>query len=220
MLVPPEGDLSFFSEALSGTPETAVTVGPDGHPITRLRSRPIEYPLPEFDPRDLASLEPWRSFQVKIGDLGVACWADKVSEYPIDLIQTAGMRAPEVALGAGWGKPADIWSLGCTLYELHMGQPLLPEKIGDGSVASLHWMLFGDYPPELIRRGKYSHIFFKEDGTLRVHPHARRPPHVNISGRNAPDAELFSDFLGLTFRLDPDQRATCAELLAHPWLNP
>ncbi|KAI0360386.1 kinase-like protein [Trametes cingulata] len=220
MIVPPEGDLSFLSEAFSGTPETTIAERPDGRPITRLRSCPIEYPIPEFDPQDLASFEPWRGFKVKIGDFGVAWRADKVSEHPTGIIQSVAMRAPEVALGAGWGKPADIWSLGCTLYELHMGQSLLPENIAGVSVASLHWMCFGDYPRELIQRGKYSHIFYKEDGTLRVYPPSQRPYHINIFRRNAPDAALFSDFLGLTFKLHPDERATCAELLAHPWLNP
>lgn len=34
-----------------------------------------------------------------------------------------------------------------------------------------------------------------------------------------PDAELFIDFLRLTFALDPNERAKCSDLLAHPWLK-
>lgn len=48
----------------------------------------------------------------------VACWADKVDEHFTDVIQSTGLRAPEVSIGAGWGKPADIWSLGCTVRDL------------------------------------------------------------------------------------------------------
>jgi serine/threonine protein kinase len=54
-----------------------------------------------------------------------ACWADRVEEHFTDLIQSPELRAPEVAVGAVWGKPADIWSLGClgcilSELELHL----------------------------------------------------------------------------------------------------
>jgi serine/threonine-protein kinase SRPK3 len=41
------------------------------------------------------------------------CWADKIDDHFTDLIQSPAVRAPEVCIGAGWGKAADIWSLGC-----------------------------------------------------------------------------------------------------------
>ncbi|KAI0354559.1 kinase-like protein [Trametes cingulata] len=220
LLAPPEDCTSFFDDALRDyTPETAVVEGPDGARVTRVRTDPLEYPIPEFG-QDLADVTPWRDVRVKIGDLGVACAADKVSEHFTDMIQSPNLRAPEVAIGAGWGKPADIWSLGSTLYELHMGQPLLAPRIHDTSVPTLQTMVIGDYPPELVRRGKYSAIFFEEDGTLKYPPPARRSIYELIPRRKAPDAALFADFLRLTFEFDPDRRATCAELLAHPWLNP
>lgn len=46
-------------------------------------------------------------------------------------------------------------------------------------------------------------------------------PYDNvIRERDAPDAALFADFLRHIFVLNPDGRATCRELLTHPWLNP
>ncbi|KAI8971338.1 kinase-like protein [Trametes punicea] len=211
MMVPP-GNASLFPGALSGssTPETAVGQCPNGRPVTRVRSHPIPYPMPEwrYDPN---SLEPWRNVNVRF-----ACWADEGSEHFTEIIQSPPMRAPEVAVGAGWGKPADIWSLGCTLYELQLGQSLLNASIDHVSVPTLHALLFGDYPPELVQRGKHSHIFFNQDAPSAC----PEPFDAVVRRRSAPDPALFSDFLLLTFPLDPSKRATCAELLTHPWLNP
>ena len=47
---------------------------------------------------------------VKIADLGNACW---VGQHFTEDIQTRQYRCLEVLLGAGYGPPADIWSLAC-----------------------------------------------------------------------------------------------------------
>lgn len=50
------------------------------------------------------------SVNVKIADLGNACWVHK--HFSED-IQTRQYRAPEVILGASYGPSADIWSVAC-----------------------------------------------------------------------------------------------------------
>ncbi len=42
-----------------------------------------------------------------------ACYADKTDEHFTQAVCPVGIRPPEVALHAGWGKPVDIWSAGC-----------------------------------------------------------------------------------------------------------
>ncbi|PBK68016.1 kinase-like protein [Armillaria solidipes] len=42
-----------------------------------------------------------------------ACYADKTNEHFTQEVCPAGIRPPEVALRAGWGKSVDIWSAGC-----------------------------------------------------------------------------------------------------------
>ena len=49
---------------------------------------------------------------VKIADLGNACWTYKKFT---DDIQTRQYRALEVLIGAGYSTPADIWSTACTV---------------------------------------------------------------------------------------------------------
>ncbi|KZT71655.1 kinase-like protein [Daedalea quercina L-15889] len=223
LLLPPNDPASFFADAshvIESPIETSVAKTPNGTTVTRVRSYPIQYPLPGPE-LDVNSIETWRSTKVQITDVGVACWADKTDEHWTVLPQNPSLRAPEVCIGTGWGKPADIWSLGCTLYEFYMGRSLVPGDVHEQSIPNLHNVFFGDYPPEMIRQGKFSDVFYKSDGSLKVDaPKLAWPFDTGIRKRNAPDAELFVDFLRQTFVLDPSQRATCRDLLTHPWLNP
>jgi serine/threonine-protein kinase SRPK3 len=54
------------------------------------------------------------SLQIKIADLGNACW---VNRHFTEDIQTRQYRSPEVILGAKWDAAADIWSLACMVIK-------------------------------------------------------------------------------------------------------
>lgn len=62
---------------------------------------------------------------IKVIDFGSSCFENqRVYTY----IQSRFYRAPEVILGAKYGMPIDMWSLGCIVAELVTGYPLLPGK--------------------------------------------------------------------------------------------
>ena len=61
---------------------------------------------------------------VKIADLGNACWVQK---HFSENIQTRQYRALEVLLGMPYSTSADIWSLACLAFELATGE-LLDER--------------------------------------------------------------------------------------------
>jgi len=63
------------------------------------------------------------SGELKLIDLGSAC-ADGRTVYTY--IQSRFYRAPEVVLGAPYGAPIDMWSLGCLAAELFLGLPIFP----------------------------------------------------------------------------------------------
>ncbi|OCH88852.1 kinase-like protein [Obba rivulosa] len=203
-----------FATAASFPIETSIGNSPDGRQITRVRSQAIPYPAPQGD---LTSSATWKDVQVKLADVGVSCWADKADEHFTDLIQSPALRAPEVCIGAGWGKPADIWSLGCTVGS--KSNQVALSLITDISVPYVHRLLFGDYPLDLINRGKYKDVFFNDDGSMKVAISERSSIDVRIRKRAAPDADIFIDFLNLMFTLDPAKRASCEDLLAHEWLK-
>ncbi|CUM65028.1 uncharacterized protein PRCAT00002647001 [Priceomyces carsonii] len=58
---------------------------------------------------------------IQIIDFGSAIFND---EYHSSIVSTRHYRAPEIVLGTGWSFPCDIWSVGCILVELVIGEPL------------------------------------------------------------------------------------------------
>ena len=69
---------------------------------------------------------------VKLGDFGLARTLGHnphINTMVTEYVATRWYRAPEMILAAqNYGKPIDMWSVGCILYELLVGTPLLPGK--------------------------------------------------------------------------------------------
>lgn len=64
--------------------------------------------------------------RVKLVDFGSSRWRDEsVGET---YAQSRFYRAAEVLLGLPFSYPADVWSLGCIMVELHGGKPLFPGR--------------------------------------------------------------------------------------------
>ncbi|KAF7371208.1 Kinase-like protein [Mycena sanguinolenta] len=179
---------------------------------TSTTTRDSSHPNPE-------SGEMFSNATVKLIDLGVSCWADRVEEHFTELIQSPERRAPEVAVGAGWGKPADIWSLGCLVYELTIGEFLFDHEIDPISVPYLHATLLGPHPPSL-KFGKYCDVFFKDDGSMK-YTLTERVDLADVIRSRLPedlDTEGLIHFLELMLRMDPAERASLQSLMKHPWL--
>ena len=73
---------------------------------------------PEIDP----------SIEVKICDLGNACW---FNHHFSTIIQTRQYRSPEVLLGIEYNESSDIWSLACIVFELATGDFLFEPRKGE-----------------------------------------------------------------------------------------
>ncbi|CAN9512354.1 unnamed protein product [Ophioblennius macclurei] len=163
--------------------------------------------------------------QVKIADLGNACWVHK---HFTDDIQTRQYRSLEVIVGAGYSTPADIWSTACMAFELATGDYLFEPHSGedysrDEDHIALIIELLGKVPRKLILAGKYSKEFFTKKGDLRhitkLKPWGLFDVLVEKYEWSKEEAHTFSSFLLPMLDLVPERRATAAQCLSHPWLT-
>ncbi|CAL9051119.1 unnamed protein product [Musa banksii] len=147
--------------------------------------------------------------QVKLCDFGSAKVLVK-GEPNISYICSRYYRAPELIFGATeYTASIDIWSVGCVLAELLLGQPLFP---GDSAVDQLVEIIkvLGTPTREEIRcmNPNYTEFRFPQ---IKAHPwhkifHKRMPPEA----------------IDLTSRLlqySPSFRCTALEACAHPFFD-
>ncbi|XP_070695848.1 SRSF protein kinase 1b isoform X2 [Pempheris klunzingeri] len=171
-------------------------------------------------------LEPHNAdkLQVKIADLGNACWVNK---HFTDDIQTRQYRSLEVLTGAGYSTPADIWSTACMAFELATGDYLFEPHSGedysrDEDHIALIIELLGKVPRKLILAGKYSKEFFTKKGELRhitkLKPWGLFDVLVEKYEWSKEEAHSFSNFLLPMLDLVTERRATAIQCLSHPWL--
>ena len=162
--------------------------------------------------------------QVKIADLGNACW---ITHHFTEDIQTRQYRSLEVLLGAGYGPPADIWSAACMAFEMATGDYLFEPHSGeDYSRDEDHLAhvieLMGNIPRHIAFSGKYSREFFNKKGELR-HITKLKPWGLFsvLTEKYEWDPEIaqsFADWLLPMLAFDPNDRATAEECLAHPFV--
>ena len=95
--------------------------------------------------------------EIKLIDFGSACFQNRtVYQY----IQSRFYRSPEVVLGASYGMPIDMWSLGCVAAELFLGLPLFPGA-SEYNLLSRICETLGTPPAGMISKASNSHKFFQ-----------------------------------------------------------
>lgn len=173
---------------------------------------------------------------LKVIDFGSSCYEkNRVYTY----IQSRFYRAPEVILGAKYGMPIDMWSLGCILAELLTGFPLLPGEDEADQLACIMELL-GMPPQKLLDQSKRARIFIGSkriprychcttmpDGTFTLSgglsrrgklrgPPASKDLKTALKGCDDP---AFIDFIKRCLEWDPDVRLTPSTALRHVWLR-
>ncbi|XP_077419052.1 homeodomain-interacting protein kinase 3-like isoform X2 [Vanacampus margaritifer] len=188
-------------------------------------------------------------FRVKLIDFGLSiCTVDAPLSYGVAL-QPMGNRAPEVALGLPFSEAIDMWSLGCVLSFLYLGNYLFLANSNYNMLRSMIEVV-GRIPDHLLTASKNTHKYFKrsDKGNDGDHPKWRlmtareyqdktgvRPESLPWSFKclddlvklkpevseplEFEDRKAFVDLLKRLLQMDPERRITPEDALKHPFLT-
>ncbi|KFX97306.1 hypothetical protein O988_04935 [Pseudogymnoascus sp. VKM F-3808] len=176
---------------------------------------------------------------LKICDLGSASDAsdNEITPYLVSRFY----RAPEIILGMPYDFAIDIWSVGCTLYELYTGKILFVGRSNNQMLRSI-MECRGKFTTKMLRKAQFAHMHFDEQtnflsveqdklsgrDTVKTLPLAKPTRDLRTrlasGAKGLPDDEakelnLFIDLLDKCLALNPEKRCTPAEALKHPFLN-
>lgn len=89
---------------------------------------------------------------LKLCDFGSAAMAtdNDITPYLVSRFY----RAPEIILGIAYDYGIDVWSAGCTIYELYTGKILFSGK-SNNQMLKFHMDLKGKIPHKVVRRGQF-----------------------------------------------------------------
>ncbi|KAI9328027.1 kinase-like domain-containing protein [Zopfochytrium polystomum] len=175
---------------------------------------------------------------LKLCDLGSASDASENEITPY--LVSRFYRAPEIILGLPYDFAIDMWSVGCTLYELFTGKILFPGR-SNNQMLKLMLELKGKFSNKMLRKGQFTPQHFDDNLNFRlvefdkisgkdvVKTVTYTKPTRDLKSRlmsyasGSTEEELklvlqFVDFLERCLHLGPDKRLTVKEALAHPFI--
>lgn len=179
---------------------------------------------------------------LKICDLGSAADASENDITPY--LVSRFYRAPEIILGIPYDFAIDMWSIGCTLFELYTGKILFTGRTNNQMLRSI-MECRGKFSLKMLKKAEFGAVHFDEvDLNFRSLEQDRitgkditrlinfTKPTRDLksrllaagSGRKGMlDAEvkevnLFADLLDRCLALNPEKRITPLEALKHPFI--
>jgi len=131
------------------------------------------------------------------------------NEPNVSYICSRYYRAPELIFGAtNYTPKIDVWSTGCVMAELMLGQPLFPGESGIDQLVEIIKVL-GTPTREQIRTMNPNYM---EHKFPQIKPH----PFAKVFRKATPDAiDLISQLLEYT----PTNRLSAIEALTHPFFD-
>ncbi|CAN6303811.1 unnamed protein product [Urochloa humidicola] len=145
-------------------------------------------------------------------------------------------RAPEIILGLSYDHPLDMWSVGCSLFELYTGKVLFPGKTNN-DMLRLQMESKGALPKKMLRKGAFAkehfdhdfNYFHEKDPVTKMT--VKRQPVMNIKRKDVSsivscfpgeDPKMLSNFNDLLKRilvLDPEKRLKVELAFSHPFVS-
>ncbi|TYZ61315.1 hypothetical protein PybrP1_010539 [[Pythium] brassicae (nom. inval.)] len=170
------------------------------------------------------SLRPPACNAVKLIDFGGATYED---ESKSSIINTRQYRSPEVILGLGWSYPSDIWSAGCIIAELYLGELLFATHENLEHLALIERCI-GPLPAHMVAKAcKQASKFFRRDkldwpagaSSDESVEHVRKMRTLEQLVAPEDAAAGLLDLLKMMLVLDPENRATATEALNNPFFT-
>lgn len=177
---------------------------------------------------------------LKLCDLGSASLLSEMEITPY--LVSRFYRAPEVILGQAYDGSIDVWSVGCTLYELATGKILFPGRTNNHMLLLMQ-QVRGRFTTKQIRKSQFGEQHFDDaNAFLSIEPDKNtglnvvrkvmlHKPTSDLRSRLLsadtlkllqPDelkmSHLFVDFLERCLELDPAKRIKPNEALEHAFL--
>lgn len=160
------------------------------------------------------------STKVKIIDFGGATYD---SEKKSSVVNTRQYRAPEVILGLGWSMPSDLWSAGCILVELYLGELLFATHDNLEHLALIE-KIVAPFPQRILSRAKNSQLVedaFDRNGKHRMgrvlppesaaYVQKMRPLESIV----LPEDSRFLDLIRMLLVINPYDRASAHSCVRH-----
>ena len=97
---------------------------------------------------------------IRVCDFGSALYEDE-SIITSELVSRY-YRAPEIILGIKPNTKIDIWSLGCTLYEIYTGKILFSGR-NNSEMIKMFIEVNGRFGNKILKKGEYTPLYFTED---------------------------------------------------------
>lgn len=177
---------------------------------------------------------------LKLCDLGSASYTSEMEITPY--LVSRFYRAPEIILGQPYDCSIDVWSTGCTLYELATGKILFPGRTNNHMLLLMQ-QLRGRFTTKQVRKSQFGEQHFddanaflsmepdKNTGQNVVRRVLLQKPSSDLRSRLLPsDAAKqlkadevktmnhFIDLLERCLELDPTKRIKPKDALEHPFL--
>lgn len=148
---------------------------------------------------------------LKLCDFGFARVLSSKAKYT-DYVATRWYRAPELLVGdTAYGKPVDIWAVGCLLAELTDSQPLFPGE-SDLDQLSLIISYRGAIPQRMVD-------LFARNPYYRKVTFPKPSKHRSLRQRYARQTPEWQEFLYACLNTEPGDRLTCSELMGLPYFT-
>nr|XP_033322404.1 dual specificity protein kinase CLK2 isoform X2 [Megalopta genalis] len=157
---------------------------------------------------------------IRLIDFGSATFDQ---EHHSTIVSTRHYRAPEVILELGWSQPCDVWSIGCILFELHLGITLFQTHDNREHLAMMERIL-GTIPHRMARKTKTKYFYhgkldWEEKSSAGRYVRDNCKPLLRCMPSDDEEHRQLFNLIQKMLEYEPSQRIVLKDALAHPFFD-